>query len=57
MQLPLIQAVVDALTGHGEAPSDGRSAMRTAQVIDTLLSPYRDSQEITFPAADSHPAR
>lgn len=49
VQLPLIQAVVDALTGRGESPSDGYTAMRTARVIDTLLSPYRDSHGITFP--------
>jgi predicted dehydrogenase len=48
-QLPLIQAVVDALTGHGESPSDGHSAVRTARVIDTLLSDYRESHGITYP--------
>ena len=54
VQLPLIQAVVDALTGRGEAPSDGRSALRTARVIDILLSPYRHSHGVTFPPASSH---
>jgi predicted dehydrogenase len=49
-QLPLIQAVVNALTGYGESPSDGHSAVRTARVIDVLLSDYRDSHGITFPA-------
>ncbi len=49
VQLPLIQAVVDALTGHGEAPSDGHSALRTARVIDGLLSDYRESHGITYP--------
>jgi len=48
VQLPLIQAVVKALTGQGESPSDGRSAARTARVIDTLLSDYRQSHGITF---------
>ena len=38
VQLPLIQTVVDALTGHGESPSTGRSAVRTARVIDGLLA-------------------
>jgi predicted dehydrogenase len=42
VQLPLIQSVVNALTGHGESPSTGHSALRTARVIDTLLSDYRD---------------
>ena len=43
VQRPLIQSVVNALTGHGESPSTGHSAVRTARVIDTLLSDYRDS--------------
>jgi predicted dehydrogenase len=47
-QLPLIQAVVNALTGYGESPSDGHSAVRTARVIDALLSDYRDSHGITY---------
>ena len=50
-QLPLIQAVVNALTGHGESPSTGDSALRTARVIDTLLSDYRNSHGITFSPA------
>ena len=51
VQLPLIQTVVNALTGHGESPSNGHSAVRTARVIDGLLSAYRDSHGITyFPA-------
>jgi predicted dehydrogenase len=48
VQLPLIQTVVNALTGHGESPSDGHSAVRTARVIDSLLSDYRESRGITF---------
>ena len=38
VQLPLIQTVVNALTGHGDSPSNGHSAVRTARVIDGLLS-------------------
>lgn len=53
VQLPLIQAVVDELTGRGKAPSDGRSALRTSRVIDTLLSRYRQSHGATFPVASS----
>jgi predicted dehydrogenase len=49
VQLPLIQSVVDELTGHGKSPSNGLSAMRTARVIDGLLADYRHSQEIKFP--------
>ena len=48
VQLPLIQTVVNALTGHGESPSTGRSAMRTARVIDGLLADYRNSHGIDF---------
>jgi predicted dehydrogenase len=51
VQLPLIQTVVDALTGHGESPSDGHSAVRTARVIDGLLSDYRDSHGINYSPA------
>jgi predicted dehydrogenase len=51
VQQPLIQAVVDALTGVGTSPSDGHTAMRTARVVDTLLSGYRDSHGITYPSA------
>jgi predicted dehydrogenase len=58
VQLPLIQTVVDALTGHGESPSDGHSAVRTARVIDALLSDYRDSHGLNYSAASpTHPSR
>lgn len=53
VQLPLIQAVVDALTGRAQAPSDGHSALRTARVIDTVLAGYRQSHAITFPGASA----
>jgi predicted dehydrogenase len=41
VQQPLIQTVVDELTGRGVCPSTGQSAARTARVIDTLLREYR----------------
>jgi predicted dehydrogenase len=50
VQLPLIQTVVNVLTGHGESPSNGHSAARTARVIDSLLAGYRDSHKISFSA-------
>ena len=53
VQLPLIQAVVDALTGQGESPSTGQSAVRTARVIDGLLADYRDRHGIALPSGDS----
>jgi len=46
VQQPLIQTVVDELTGHGVCPSTGQSAVRTARVVDTLLEDYR-SQVLT----------
>ncbi len=57
VQLPLIQAVVNALTGHGASPSNGQSAVRTARVIDALLSGYRDSHGINYPAAKPRQSR
>ncbi len=51
VQQPLIQAVVDALTGVGASPSDGQTAVRTARVIDTLLAGYRESHRIAYPNA------
>jgi predicted dehydrogenase len=53
VQLPLIQTVVNALTGHGESPSSGQSALRTARVIDGLLADYRDKHGISYPPARS----
>jgi predicted dehydrogenase len=47
-QLPLIQTVVNALTGRGESPSTGHSALRTARVIDSLLSDFRERQGISY---------
>jgi hypothetical protein len=54
VQLPLIQAVVDALTGHGKSPSTGATAVRTSRVIDGLLADYRSrsvpGEELDKPA-------
>ncbi|MGV8967244.1 MAG: Gfo/Idh/MocA family protein [Cellulomonas sp.] len=41
VQLPLIQSVVEALTGRGDCPSTGRSALRTARAIDSILASHR----------------
>jgi len=51
VQLPLIQTMVNALTGHGESPSNGHSAIRTARVIDALLADYRDRHGINYSPA------
>lgn len=48
VQQPLIQAVVDELTGRGSAPSTGRSALRTARAVDAVLAGYRAERGITF---------
>ena len=57
VQLPLIQTVVNALTGHGESPSNGHSALRTARVIDDLLLDYRDSHGINYSPAKPRQSR
>lgn len=41
VQQPLIQTVVDALTGHGVCPSTGTTAARTSWVMDQMLDGYR----------------
>ena len=48
VQQPLIQTVVDELTGHGTCPSTGASALRTARFVDTVLAVYRAEHGITF---------
>jgi len=40
VQQPLIQTVVNALTGQGNCPSTGESAARTNWVMDRLLNNY-----------------
>ena len=41
VQQPLIQTVVDALTGRGICPSTGTSAARTSWVMDQMLESHR----------------
>jgi 1,5-anhydro-D-fructose reductase (1,5-anhydro-D-mannitol-forming) len=41
VQQPLIQTVVDALTGRGVCPSTGTSAARTSWVMDQMLESHR----------------
>jgi predicted dehydrogenase len=38
---PLIQTIVDELNGHGQCPSTGESAARTAWVLDRMLAEFR----------------
>jgi len=42
IQQPLIQTVVDELTGNGLCPSTGQSAARTTRVMDQILQQYRE---------------
>jgi predicted dehydrogenase len=41
IQQPLIQSVVDALSGRGPCPSTGESAARTTWVMDQMLEEYQ----------------
>lgn len=41
VQQPLIQSVVDELTGRGRCPSTGENGLRCAQVTDALLATYQ----------------
>ncbi len=42
IQQPLIQSVVDALTGVGSCPSTGQSAARTSWVMEQMLAGYNN---------------
>ena len=44
IQQPLIQTVVDDLTGAGTCPSTGESAARTTWVLDQMLAGYRNQE-------------
>lgn len=44
IQQPLIQTVVDDLTGTGRCPSTGESAARTTWVMDQILKDYQARQ-------------
>lgn len=48
VQQPLIQSVVDELLGHGQCPSTGVSAMRTAEVIDTIMASHRATMGVSL---------
>ena len=40
VQQPMIQAIVDELSGEGSCPSSGESAARTSRVMDEVLANY-----------------
>lgn len=48
IQQPLIQTVVNSLTGTGSCPSNGETAARTSRVIDEILKDYRRQHQIQF---------
>lgn len=48
IQQPLIQSIVDELSGTGTCPSTGRSAARTSAVMDQALLSYYGTREGDF---------
>jgi predicted dehydrogenase len=44
VQQPLIQSVVDALTGKGACPSTGETALRTTWVMEQILAAHPDGR-------------
>jgi len=48
VQQPLIQTIVDEMLGRGTCPSSGRSAARTAAVMDAVLEGYYGGREDAF---------
>ncbi len=48
IQQPLISTIVADLNGQGRCPSNGHTATRTAQVMDTVLSAYYGGREDAF---------
>jgi predicted dehydrogenase len=48
IQAPLIQSIVDELSGRGYCVSTGHSAMRTSQVMDAVLERYYDGRDDAF---------
>jgi len=48
VQQPLIQTMVDDLLGRGKCPSTGRSASRTAAVMDAVLTGYYGTRDGAF---------
>ncbi|RMB58783.1 Gfo/Idh/MocA family protein [Tessaracoccus antarcticus] len=48
VQQPLVQSVVDELLGRGMSPSTGVSALRTARVVDAILTDHRAAHGVTL---------
>ncbi len=48
IQQPLIQTIMAELHGNGQCASTGQSAIRTAQVMDTVLTDYYGGRDDAF---------
>lgn len=48
IQQPLIQTIVDELLGRGACPSTGRTALRTSEVMDSMLQSYYGDRSAEF---------
>ncbi|HEY8078847.1 MAG TPA: Gfo/Idh/MocA family oxidoreductase [Labilithrix sp.] len=48
IQEPLIATIVDELLGRGRCPSTGRSALRTAEVMDAALASFYGGRDDDF---------
>jgi 1,5-anhydro-D-fructose reductase (1,5-anhydro-D-mannitol-forming) len=48
IQQPLVQTVVDALSGRGSCPSTGESAARTSDVMDRVLTEFYGGRSDAF---------
>jgi predicted dehydrogenase len=48
IQEPLVQTIVDELLGRGRCPSTGRTALRTADVMDRVLGEYYGGRADAF---------
>jgi len=58
IQQPLIQSIVDQLHGKGQCPSTGRTAARTNEVMDAVLTEYYGGRDDGFwDRPDSWPGR
>ncbi|MBN1163800.1 MAG: Gfo/Idh/MocA family oxidoreductase [Candidatus Krumholzibacteriota bacterium] len=48
IQQPLIQTIVDELTGKGRCPSTGKSGARTSRVMDKILRSWRRDKGLDY---------
>lgn len=55
---PLIQTIVDEISGRGECPSTGESALRTARVMDQVVDAYYGGRhDVFWERPDTWPGR